>query len=131
MGCCRRHATAGRFRFPCLGRIENLLEQTVELAGASLSTGGRAEHLHLVHRIDAVPGQVFPYQMPNPFCSQLRLWGFQPETIGLGELGGRGEMRELTGIDPVGIGDDVALGRLAEDFGQSDDRDLPGGDEIL
>ena len=69
-------------------------------------------------------GQKLTHQMTNAFCPKRRLWGLQPETIGLVELGRWRELWELTGIDAVGIGHNVTLGCLAKDFSQPHDRNL-------
>ena len=63
----------GKFCFAWLGWIEQVLEQTVQLAGTSLATRRGTEHLHLLHGIDTMLRQILPHQVANTFCSQPRL----------------------------------------------------------
>ena len=60
----------------------------------------------------------------------LRLRRLQPQAVGLGELRGRHELRELAGVDAVRVGHDVARCRLPEDLGETHHRNLLRGDQV-
>ena len=101
-------ATTREFRFAWFRRVERLLEHDVELPGANLATRRRAEHLHLLGRVDPVFRQILADQVTNTLRAQFWFSSLQPETIGLRELRRWHKMRILSGVDTMGIRDDVA-----------------------
>src|SRR5258708_34004648 len=66
-------ASACELSFPWSWWIEDLLQHAVELARPHFTACSRTEHLHLLHRINVVPGQILADQVANAFCSQLWL----------------------------------------------------------
>src|SRR2546425_660816 len=68
--------------------------------------------------------------MLNPFRTQRWLCSFQPQTVRICKLSSWRQMGKLTGIDQVGIRDDMACLSLSEHLREPDDVDLLRIDHI-
>src|SRR6266849_6102250 len=101
-------------------RVQRVLQLDIERAGAETAAVHRAKHLNVAYRVEAEalrdPLPHNRHQLPNALLGVDRIDEIEVAALDRSEVG------HLTLVDPVRIGNDPALGGLAEDLRQTHDR---------
>ena len=108
-------------------RIQRFLQSDVQLAHAQQAPMHRAQHLHILDRVqpelrrDALLDQVQQGRQ-----GLLRILAFDKKEIRIRRV----RLGKLAAVDPVRVGDDPAARRLAKHLGQPRDRNQPALDQM-
>lgn len=109
--------------------IQRVLEFVVEGSGAEAAAVHGAEDLDVSNGVclESSGNAVFD-DVKESGEEFFRLVAFDEEEVGIGR--GGGEFWGLSSVDLVGVGNDLAAGGLAEDFGELGDGSGSAGDDI-
>ena len=118
----RREAPAKPLDLGGRVRVEHLLKLDVEVAGSEHAPVHRAEHLHVLHRIEPEPARHALLDHLDDLRHALLGLGDLDE-VEVALLARLRRLGHLALVDPVGIHHDPALRRLPEHLGQPSDRD--------
>ena len=110
-----------------LAGVYGLLQELVEVRGADHAALHRGEDLNLAGTDAVIAGELGLYQLLDGGRGLLRRLPLHEEKVGVPAVG---EVGHLAAIDAVGVHDDTAGLRLAEDPGQTDNREAAGVDDI-
>jgi hypothetical protein len=109
--------------------IEGLLEFDVQRARAKAAAVHRAQHLNITDRVQTEGlGNAVPYEPDNLVDPLLGLRCI--DEVEVRQYFVVGEFGHLATVDAMGVGDHPAAGRLAEHFGQADNRNQVGCDDV-
>ena len=95
-----------------LRRVERLLQPGVERCHADLGAVHRAEHLDFVRPQPELARDAFSHDLHHQVSGLRRVLFAEEKEVGRAAVI---QQRHLPAVDPVGVGDDVAALRLAED----------------
>src|ERR1700730_15513276 len=110
------------------GGFERVLQLHIERAGAEAATVHRAEHLDVAYRVEPEalrdPLLHDRHELAHPLLGVDRIDEVEVASLDRGEIGHQAL------VDAVRVGDDAALGSLAEDLSQAHDRHGTGSDDV-
>ena len=115
-----------QFALAARRRIQRLLQEFVQVFHAAGQSVHRRQHLHVAADIHALAGQFVPAQLDHQGRRRF-IVGDLPQL----ELPRAAHVREPAAIDAVGVKNDRALPRLAENLGQPHHRRRFRPDDIL